>query len=263
MFVSAHNRKMSASFRLVVVCLLAAAPWPAWAQSAESPNQQPVGTIPSFGSLFTDLPGDFANLFRPESAIVLGVGAGVSAGVHPADARLVRDAATATTLEESLDPGQTIGDGYVQLGGAVATYLGGRLFHSPRVATVGAALIRAQVVTEVLTEGVKVAVHRTRPDGSNLSFPSGHTSASFATATVLQREFGWKIGAPAYALASYVAVSRMSERKHYASDIAFGAAIGIVSARAIRIHRGEHDLAISPIAAPGGAGVNVAWVPRH
>jgi membrane-associated phospholipid phosphatase len=254
---------MGVRFRVVVVCLLAAAPLPAWAQSVESSSQQPVETIPSFRSLFTDLPADFANLIRPESAIILGVGAGVSAGVHPSDARLVRDAATARTLEETLDPGRTIGDGYVQLGGAVATYLGGRLFHSPRVATVGAELIRAQVVTEALTETLKVAVHRTRPDGTNLSFPSGHTSASFATATVLQREFGWKIGAPAYALASYVAVSRMAERKHYASDVVFGAAIGIVSARAIKIHRGEHDFAISPIAAPGGAGVNIAWVPRH
>jgi membrane-associated phospholipid phosphatase len=254
---------MSPSFRLVVACLFAAAPWPAWAQSVESPNQLPVETIPSFRSLFTDLPGDFANLIRPESAIILGVGAGVSAGLHPSDARLVRDVSTAKTLEESLDPGQTIGDGYVQLAGAFGTYLGGRLFHSPRVATVGAELVRAQLVTEALTEGVKVAVRRTRPDGTNLSFPSGHTSASFATATVLQREFGWKIGAPAYALATYVAVSRMGERKHYASDVAFGAAIGIVSARAIRIHRGDHDFAISPMAAPGGGGVNVAWVPRH
>jgi len=78
---------------------------------------------------------------------------------------------------------------------------------------------------------------------------------------VLQREYGWKIAVPAYAFASYVAISRMSENKHYASDVAFGAAIGIVSARAIRIHRGEHDLAVSPMAAPGGAGVSVAWLP--
>ncbi len=68
--------------------------------------------------------------------------------------------------------------------------------------------------------------------------------AAFATATVLQRRFGWGVGVPAYALATHIALSRLPENRHYPSHIAFGAATGIVSGRSIRLrsrpgtHRG-------------------------
>jgi membrane-associated phospholipid phosphatase len=219
--------------------------------------------MPSFRALFQDFPRDLAGLFHPETAIILGVGGGIGAGLHPNDVRFTREAAGTGTMEEVLDPGQFLGDGFAQAGGAFATFLVGRLSHSARVANVGAELVRAQLVTAVLTESLKVTVRRRRPDGNTLSFPSGHTSASFASATVLQREFGWKMGVPAYAFASYVALSRLTENKHYASDLAFGAALGIVGGRSIKFHSGRHDLALSPMAVPGGGGMSVAWKPRQ
>jgi membrane-associated phospholipid phosphatase len=219
-------------------------------------------TLPSFASLFRDLPGDFANLASPESVIILGAGGGLAAAVHPRDARITRSLATPGSVEDVLDPGQFVGDGFVQAGGAFATFLVGRMTHNPRVATIGAELVRAQIVAGVLTEGIKLSVNRRRPDGNTLSFPSGHTSASFATAAVLQRELGWKFGGVAYAAATYVAISRMSENKHYASDIAFGAALGILAGRRISIHPGTHDLTLTPLAVPGGGGVGVTWTPR-
>ena len=90
-------------------------------------------------------------------------------------------------------------------------------------------LMRGHIVTAVLTQGIKVAVDRQRPDGSRFSFPSGHTSSTFTTAAVLQHEFGWKIGAPAYVVATFIGGSRLQENRHYLSDVLFGAAIGIVS----------------------------------
>jgi hypothetical protein len=236
--------------------LIAAAtlvPAPVLAQTVEAPSQP----MPSFASLFKDLPADFVQLARPESAIILGVGGGVAAAVHPRDVQWTRGAVANHALEDTLDSGQYIGDGFTQAGAAVATYLVGRMSHNVRVATIGSELVRAQIVAGALTEGLKLTVNRTRPNGQTLSFPSGHSSASFATASVLQREMGWKVGAAAYAFASYVAVSRMSENKHYASDVAFGAAIGILAGRAVTIHAGHHAFALSPIAAPGGGGVGV------
>jgi membrane-associated phospholipid phosphatase len=251
------------SWLLVVLSCLAtlvASPLAAQTVGGATPDAGPV--LPSFASLFRDLPGDFANLVAPETGIILGAGGALSLAVHPADRRLTRSAVT-SVLEDPLDPGQVIGDGWVQIGGALGTYLVGRASHNARIATLGGELVRAQIVTGVLTEGIKLAVRRTRPDGSHLSFPSGHTSATFATATVLQREFGWKVGVPAYAAATAVAVSRMTENKHYASDVAFGAAIGLVAGRRLTMHRAGGDLTLSPLAVPGGAGVGVAWHAAH
>ena len=80
----------------------------------------------------------------------------------------------------------------------------------------------------------KQATRRSRPEGTGYSFPSGHTTVTFASATVLQRHFGWKVGLPAYAVASYVAASRVEMKRHYLSDVAFGAALGIVAAARCR-----------------------------
>jgi len=65
-----------------------------------------------------------------------------------------------------------------------------------RAAHLGLDLLRAQIVTQTLTYALKVATQRERPDGSgNDSFPSGHASTTWATATVLERHIGWKAAA--------------------------------------------------------------------
>jgi len=113
--------------------------------------------------------------------------------------------------------------------------------------------VQAQIVASVMTQGVKLAVGRRRPDAGRFSFPSGHASATFANAAVLQRHFGWKAGLPAYGLASYVAASRLQENRHYASDVIFGAAIGIIAGRTVTVGRGGGAFAVTPVAVRGGA----------
>jgi membrane-associated phospholipid phosphatase len=84
----------------------------------------------------------------------------------------------------------------------------------------------------LLTEGLKYAVGRPRPyqepSERGLSFPSGHTAMAFAGAAYWQRRYGWKTGAPAYALAAAVGYSRVWSGNHYRSDVLAGAAIGTV-----------------------------------
>ncbi len=139
-------------------------------------------------------------------------------------------------VDRAFEAGEPLGSAAVQVGGAFATYGLGKLFSSPGLEDVGRDLVRAQIVTQTLTQAMKLAVGRERPDGSNTkSFPSGHASGSFATATVLQRRYGWKVGAPAYAVAAYIAGSRTSEAKHYLSDVVFGAAVGIMVGRTVTI----------------------------
>ncbi len=81
--------------------------------------------------------------------------------------------------------------------------------------------------TSLITEGLKQAFPKTRPDLSDLkSFPSGHTSRSFSSAATLYNRQGPKVGIPAFAVAALVGTARVKADKHYWSDVLVGAAIG-------------------------------------
>jgi membrane-associated phospholipid phosphatase len=91
-------------------------------------------------------------------------------------------------------------------------------------------LTKSAILDVSATMGLKYTIHERRPDGSdNQSFPSAHTSVSFASAEYLRKRYGWEYGLPAYTLASFVAYSRVESNKHYAKDVIAGAAIGIGS----------------------------------
>lgn len=79
---------------------------------------------------------------------------------------------------------------------------------------------------------------------SNSSFPSGHTTAAFAAATVFAVEFRNKPVIPivAYSIATLVGVSRITENKHWASDVLAGAALGYLTGRQVSFnyHRFAH-----------------------
>ena len=208
------------------------------------------------------LPGrvlrDAGQLASRKPLVAIAAGGAMAALSHPADASIVNRFKAEATPEEALDGGSIAGDGWVQGGLAVGVYSVGRLSHREGAAEVGSELLEAQAVNGVLTTGLKYAVNRTRPNGGHLSFPSGHTSASFATADVFEQRFGWKIGLLAYAGATYVSLSRLGEHMHYPSDTIFGAALGIASARSVGA--GHHGLrvkgfAIVPIASKAGAAI--------
>jgi membrane-associated phospholipid phosphatase len=87
--------------------------------------------------------------------------------------------------------------------------------------------------TNLVVEGLKRAVDRTRPDGdtnpANASFPSSHAANAFAVALVFARR--WRRLAPAFfSLATLVACSRVYLNRHFASDALCGAIIGVACA---------------------------------
>jgi len=212
----------------------------------------------AFAGLFRDTATDFRGLASKDHLTVLAVGALVAAAAHGMDRQ------TTTTLSNPragfLAGGETLGSARFQLGGALAAFAVGHAIGNAKVAAVGADLVRANIVSQTLTGAVKFAARRERPDGTEFSFPSGHTSVTFATATVLQRHFGWKAGVPAYAMASYVAASRIHDKRHFLSDVAFGAAIGVVSGwTTVTIGQGQARMTVAPIATPGGGGIGFIW----
>lgn len=73
--------------------------------------------------------------------------------------------------------------------------------------------------------------------GNNLNsaFPSGHTTVAFAAATVYAMEYRDKPWVPVlcYASASLIGLSRITENKHWATDVFVGAALGYVTGRLV------------------------------
>ena len=235
---------------------------PAEAHATALPTTAPAPTQhPSvFRDLFAPLGSDFRHLVSRETALWLTAGGAGAIAVHPGDVVVTRSFVSSHVTEETLDPGETVGNGVPQIGAALGVYVAGRLDGSARVAQLGADLFRAQLVSGALTQGIKLATGRTRPDGTGYSFPSGHAASAFATATVLHRYYGWRVGVPAFALASYVGGSRLSENRHYLSDVVFGAAIGTLSARAVTVGHGRHQFAVTAVARPGGVGVGMVYL---
>lgn len=85
-------------------------------------------------------------------------------------------------------------------------------------------------VASGISQGLKSAISARRPDRSDdKSFPSGHTTVAFASATTLHRRYGWQIGFPAYGVATLTGIARVAGRKHYWYDVVAGAALGTAS----------------------------------
>ena len=210
-----------------------------------------------FSTIFTCIPQDLRNMARPQSLVWLGVGVGAAAGSALLDDgidRALRDG------DPDVFPkvGDQLGQAGLHFGVPFALYVVARATGHSDTAGFAVTLLRAQVANGIVTRTLKL-IPRARPFQEKAStwhgsFPSGHTSASFATATVIQRRFGWRAGLPAYVLASYVGLSRL-HRNHYLSDVAFGAGLGI--AAGLAVNQPSRRAVISPMLAPGIAGVTI------
>jgi len=98
------------------------------------------------------------------------------------------------------------------------------------------------LVNTFVTTAFKFSFKRDRPyatyleiqklsSGGSNSFPSGHTSEAFGTATSLSMTFPkWYVIAPSFIWASAVGYSRMDLGVHYPTDVFAGAILGSASA---------------------------------
>jgi membrane-associated phospholipid phosphatase len=248
--VLALSGLLSASTPLAAQTLRA----PAQSPDAGSTLTRPQGIL--FGDVVSKTLEDFRRLPSFETFTWLGFGAVVALTGNAVDRRTSDGLSGKDALEGVFEVGELLGGAGAQFAGATTTYLVGRSTGRPGIAALGADLLRAQILTQTVTGAIKFGVKRGRPDGTEFSFPSGHSSVTFASATVLQRHFGWKIGFPAYAVAGYVATSRIQERRHFLSDVAFGAALGIVAGRTVTANLGDHRFAVAPLVTDGGGGVS-------
>ncbi len=129
-------------------------------------------------------------------------------------------------LASDLDP---LGSGWFFAAGVAGSAAYGLATSDAAAVDLAQDLALAGALSTTAVYGLKVTVGRSRPDGGRHSFPSGHTALAFAGAPILTEQFGWRVGLPAYVLASLVAVGRMEDRRHYLSDVLAGAAIGVAA----------------------------------
>ena len=112
--------------------------------------------------------------------------------------------------------------------------------------------------TRLVTAGLKHTIEAERPDRSNNnSFPSGHTSTSFAAAATLGKRYGWEYGVPAHLLAAFVGIARVEAKKHYVQDVIVGAVIGEAAGWLLTTPK-DSDVQFFPWGGPHGAGVHLA-----
>lgn len=93
-------------------------------------------------------------------------------------------------------------------------------------------VVLAEGLNAGMTRALKYTINETRPDGGPYSFPSGHTANAFLGAHLAFKEF--KDSSPylaysGYAVAAFVAGSRLYNNRHWVADVLAGAGFGILS----------------------------------
>ena len=90
----------------------------------------------------------------------------------------------------------------------------------------------ANVLALGTSTGLKYALNVERPDGTSLSFPSGHTTFAFVGASLLSKEYGGRsvwYSVAGYSVATSVGLLRMANNRHWLSDVLVGAGTGILA----------------------------------
>ena len=178
-----------------------------------------------------------------------------------------------------------IGAPYTLAGMAAGMYLISRATGNRKARETGFLGAAAIGHSQLLTLGLKYVTQRKRPldykaeglGGTAFwrggdSFPSGHSSGSFALATIFAYEYGqdhkW-VPYASYGLASVVAASRLSGQKHWMSDLFVGGTMGFLVGR--YVYKNHHDPRVDggrrsvterliPQVSLGGSHVSLIWL---
>jgi membrane-associated phospholipid phosphatase len=244
-----------------------ATPWPMGdANPSALCTQQPAATPPppqhtGFKALLFETGADFKAFPRRTSTwVILGVGAGAAALALPIDDEVNAHLAGSGAVGRFYAPGKYLGSFPVQVGTAAGLYVVGRYVmphaqgepKTNKVSHLGFDLTRALIVSQALTQGVKLVFRKDRPTGECCGMPSGHAAAAFATAAVFERHLGYRGAWPTLVVATYIATSRLHDNVHFLSDVLFGSALGMASGWTVVGRHGRSSFAMVPTPTRGG-----------
>lgn len=250
---------------LVLACVLGLAPLlpaeePPAPETQPSPDGRRVGRrfLANFGR-------DLVGVVCRESLMPLLVTAGAAGAGAFFDDNVQRYFSAERRAKWLGDSGDQLGKPYVIAPLGLALYGIGRLDHHQRFRDATYDVAEVTLVEATYSTLLKNVTRRERPNGANkLSFPSGHAYNAFAWATVGAHYYGWKLGVPGYALASFIGVSRMEKNAHHLSDVIAAAGLGYLTAEAV-VRKNSEPLAaarttrlsFSPMRDPHGQGIGL------
>ena len=254
-------------FLLVIALVAIVAPAPGWGQALSRDDLDKYFSpkpLPQFYNTYTDK-DSFANQlwestrdsFSGKCLLALGAGAGASMLAHTQDEAVQRYFQQNNPLKGSERYGDVLGQGYTHVAIDLGFYCWGKLGNNERALRVSKALMKGLIINALATQGLKYTIRRKRPAGdARNSFPSGHTSNAFLTATVISGmyDWNWKVTIPLYLTASFVGASRLERDSHWLSDVTFGAVLGTVIGLATsNNHKKKNDrgLQVTPIIGNG------------
>jgi membrane-associated phospholipid phosphatase len=135
----------------------------------------------------------------------------------------------------------TLGSGYFIPGLTASLYIAGELTNSANLRKTALLSLESWMISGLIVGTFKVIIGRSRPskDEGKASFhpfsfksgfralPSGHSSSAFAVAAVIAGQSKkFYVDFLSYTLATFVALSRVHDNKHWMSDVFIGSVIG-------------------------------------
>ncbi|AWH83931.1 PA-phosphatase [Flavobacterium album] len=209
--------------KLVFWCFLSIASFPATAQTVTEQDSITVDTVSRYKF-------HYKQLLIPAALIGYGV-IGIESDQLKTWNLQIRD-----EVKEDIDEKISIDD-FSQWAPAVSVYaldaFGVKAKHNFKDRSV--ILLTSYAIMSGTVLGLKSLTKIERPDGSsNNSFPSGHTATAFAGAEFLWQEYKdqsvW-YGIAGYAVATGTGIFRIYNNRHWLTDVAAGAGIGILSTK--------------------------------
>jgi hypothetical protein len=172
-------------------------------------------------------------------------------------------------VQDRINGFKTTADNYLQFAPVAALFSFKLAGMKSRSDLLNQAIISAksEFLMLAIVSSMKHFIHDTRPDGiGNTSMPSGHTAQAFVSATLLDMEYRdtspW-ISVGGYLCATATGLFRVTNNRHWASDVLIGAGIGIASVKVVYLtHRyrwGKMPMAVVvPTIYQNGGGVAFA-----
>ena len=231
-------------------------------------------------SYWTDTKSVFTNPFRwkkskiiAASAIVAGTITLIAIGDKPIQQFFYRNQSYFIS-KSSYYFFSPLGSGVIAIPALGVFYACGVIWKNKKAKETGMKGVEAYVITAVLTNVIKQVTHRHRPYqdtppdphiwegpfswggdygtfGYN-SFPSGHSSAIFAIATVVGLEY-WNtkwVPAVSFGMAGFTALYRLAVNDHWASDVLFGSALGFAVGSMVYFNANK-KLEVIPVSSTG------------